>query len=107
AFAAVLSDSASSVPVGMHAPPVHALQEPREDRAGSVMSTRQAIARTSSAKGGSARPRSPGLTCRIGGVDISRADKPWWPEDRITKGEVARYYDDVADLMRPWLSHRP
>lgn len=71
------------------------------------MSTSEAIARTSSAKGRIARPRSPGLTCRIGGVDISRADKPWWPADRITKGDVARYYDDVADLMRPWLSHRP
>jgi bifunctional non-homologous end joining protein LigD len=50
---------------------------------------------------------SPSLTHRIGGVDIRRADKPWWPEEGITKGEVARYYDEIATLIDPWLSHRP
>jgi bifunctional non-homologous end joining protein LigD len=43
----------------------------------------------------------------IGGVNIRRADKPWWPEEAITKGDIARYYDDVAGLIDPWLAHRP
>ena len=54
-----------------------------------------------------ARMLHPSEIQSIGGVDIRRADKPWWPEEGITKGDVARYYDDVAELIDPWLAQRP
>jgi bifunctional non-homologous end joining protein LigD len=38
---------------------------------------------------------------------ISHPDKVLFPEDGITKGEVAAYYSTVAPLMLPHLRGRP
>ena len=43
----------------------------------------------------------------IGGVTISNADKVWFPDDGITKGDVARFYDAISELILPWLRDRP
>jgi bifunctional non-homologous end joining protein LigD len=43
----------------------------------------------------------------IGGVEISNADKVWWPEESITKGDIARYYHWVSSLLLPWMRDRP
>jgi len=43
----------------------------------------------------------------IGGVVISNASKVWWPDDGITKGDIARYYLEVAPLLIPWMKDRP
>jgi bifunctional non-homologous end joining protein LigD len=43
----------------------------------------------------------------IGGVRISNADKVWWPDEGITKGDIARFYDDVSSRILPWLRDRP
>jgi bifunctional non-homologous end joining protein LigD len=48
-----------------------------------------------------------GATARIGGVEISNAEKVWWPDDGITKGDVARFYDGVSPLILSWLRDRP
>lgn len=48
---------------------------------------------------------SPGVM--IGGVTITNADRIWWPDDRITKGDVARYYHAVSPLLLPWMKDRP
>jgi bifunctional non-homologous end joining protein LigD len=52
-----------------------------------------------SAPGPSARRELP--------VSIRNADKPWWPDEGITKGDVARFYDDVSDYILPWTAERP
>ena len=44
---------------------------------------------------------------RIGGVLVNNADKVWWPEDGITKGDVAHFYDEVWPALGPWLRDRP
>ncbi len=41
---------------------------------------------------------------RVGGIPISHPTKLWFPEDRITKLEVAQYYAVVAPRMFPWLN---
>lgn len=41
------------------------------------------------------------------GITISHHDKLLFPEDGITKGELAAYYDAVAPLMLPHLRGRP
>jgi bifunctional non-homologous end joining protein LigD len=43
----------------------------------------------------------------IGGVRITHPDKPWWPEEGITKGDVASFYDRISPLILPWLADRP
>ena len=40
-------------------------------------------------------------------VEITHADKLLFPEDGISKGELADYYEAVADVMLPHLSGRP
>jgi bifunctional non-homologous end joining protein LigD len=43
----------------------------------------------------------------IGGIEISNADKVWWPDEGITKGDIARYYHAVSALLLPWMKDRP
>jgi len=38
---------------------------------------------------------------------ITHPDKILFPEDRITKGELAAYYDAIAPIMLPYLRGRP
>ena len=45
----------------------------------------------------------------VGGITVplSHPDKVLFPDDGITKEDLARYYADVADRMLPWLRDRP
>ncbi len=43
----------------------------------------------------------------VAGVEISKPDKVLFPEDGVTKLDVARYYDAVAEVMLPHLAGRP
>lgn len=38
---------------------------------------------------------------------VGNADKVWWPDDGITKGDVARFYDRMGARLLPWLRDRP
>jgi bifunctional non-homologous end joining protein LigD len=40
-------------------------------------------------------------------VRLSNLDKPFWPEEGITKGDLLRYYRDVAPTLLPHLRDRP
>jgi len=46
-------------------------------------------------------------TVDIGGVAMSNPDKVWWPDDGITKGDIARYYLGIAELILPWMRDHP
>jgi bifunctional non-homologous end joining protein LigD len=54
-----------------------------------------------------ATDRRRGQTAEIGGVTISHADRPLWPQLGISKAGLARYYDAVAPWMLPHLADRP
>jgi bifunctional non-homologous end joining protein LigD len=43
----------------------------------------------------------------IGGVTITNAEKVWWPDEGITKGDIARYYHQVSPLLLQWMKDRP
>lgn len=43
----------------------------------------------------------------IGGATITHPEKVLFPDDGITKGELAAYYEAIAPLMLPHLSGRP
>jgi len=38
---------------------------------------------------------------------LSNLDKPFWPDEGITKGELLAYYRDVAEVLVPHLRRRP
>jgi bifunctional non-homologous end joining protein LigD len=38
---------------------------------------------------------------------LSNLDKPFWPEEGITKGDLFAYYRDVAEVLVPHLRQRP
>ncbi len=42
-----------------------------------------------------------------GRVVISNRDKPFWPEEGYTKGELCDYYGEIAEVMLPFLRGRP
>jgi bifunctional non-homologous end joining protein LigD len=44
---------------------------------------------------------------RVAGVPIGNPNKEWWPDEGITKLDVARFYDGLWDKLRPWLRDRP
>jgi bifunctional non-homologous end joining protein LigD len=44
---------------------------------------------------------------RVAGVAISNPDKVWWPDEGITKADVARFYDGIWRHVAPWLKDRP
>jgi bifunctional non-homologous end joining protein LigD len=46
-------------------------------------------------------------TTRIAGVEITKPDKVLFPDDGITKADLAAYYADLAPLMLPYLADRP
>ena len=46
-------------------------------------------------------------TAEVAGVEISRPDKVLFPEDGVTKLDLATYYDAIADVMLPHLRGRP
>src|SRR5580692_5743603 len=45
----------------------------------------------------------------VGGITVplTHPDKVLFPDDGITKEDLARYYADVAGWMLPWLRDRP
>jgi bifunctional non-homologous end joining protein LigD len=40
-------------------------------------------------------------------VTVSNWNKLYWPEEKITKGNVVEYYLNIAELMLPYLKNRP
>jgi bifunctional non-homologous end joining protein LigD len=45
----------------------------------------------------------------IGGRDIvvTNLEKPFWPDDGLTKGDLLAYYGDIAPILLPYLEDRP
>lgn len=40
-------------------------------------------------------------------VSLSNLDKVYWPKEKITKGDLLNYYEQVADAMLPYLKDKP
>src|SRR5256886_5544643 len=57
-------------------------------------------------------PNAPGATVsaeaiKVAGVAISNPDKIWWPDEGITKSDIARFYDGIWSHVWPWMRDRP
>ena len=46
-------------------------------------------------------------TAQVESVTITNADKVWWPDEGVTKGDVARHYARVATRLLPFTIDRP
>jgi bifunctional non-homologous end joining protein LigD len=48
-------------------------------------------------------------TVEIDGIEISLSNqnKMYWPEDKITKGDMVDYYREIAPVLLPYLKDRP
>ncbi|SMQ73325.1 ATP-dependent DNA ligase LigD phosphoesterase module /ATP-dependent DNA ligase LigD polymerase module [Altererythrobacter xiamenensis] len=51
--------------------------------------------------------KSAGKPKPVGGVKISSRDRVIFPDSGQTKGDLADYYEKVADIMLPFAGHRP
>lgn len=40
-------------------------------------------------------------------VSLTHLDKPYWQKDGIAKGDLLRYYAQIAPTLLPYLEHRP
>ncbi|MNF76147.1 putative ATP-dependent DNA ligase YkoU [compost metagenome] len=40
-------------------------------------------------------------------LHLTNQNKIYFPDDKITKGDVVQYYNEVADMMLPYLKNRP
>src|SRR5437762_2670119 len=76
-------------------------------RVGILRSDRMGVDGTRSGVTSSVRTARVSDGATIGGVTISNANKVWWPDEGITKGDVARYYHAISPLLLPWMSDRP
>ena len=47
------------------------------------------------------------LRTKVGEVQLTNLDKPFWPELGVTNGDLLQYYADVAPLLLPHLVERP
>jgi bifunctional non-homologous end joining protein LigD len=54
-----------------------------------------------------AAPISPVVSKGKRTLRLSNLDKPFWPEEGITKGDLLAYYRDVAPVLVPHLRDRP
>ena len=46
-------------------------------------------------------------TLEVSGVEVPRPDKELFPDDGLTKADLARYHATVAEAMLPHLAGRP
>jgi bifunctional non-homologous end joining protein LigD len=56
---------------------------------------------------GAAALRRSATTVRLGGAIITNPSKPFWPDDGLTKLDLARFYARIASQILPWLKGRP
>jgi bifunctional non-homologous end joining protein LigD len=40
-------------------------------------------------------------------LQLSNLDKPFWPDEGISKGDLLRYYEQIAPVLLPHVAHRP
>src|SRR6476646_7249472 len=40
-------------------------------------------------------------------LQLSNLDKLFWPDEGITKGDLLRYYEQIAPVLLPHIAHRP
>ncbi len=51
--------------------------------------------------------RASGARSEVPSIRITHREKPFWPDDGITKGHLCDYYAEIADALLPYLRERP
>jgi bifunctional non-homologous end joining protein LigD len=84
----------------------------REDKpARDVRREVEAPANTSASSPPAAKGRRPAAAAKggvsVAGVALTHPDRVYFPRPRVTKLDLARYYEAVSDWILPHLAHRP
>jgi bifunctional non-homologous end joining protein LigD len=58
-------------------------------------------------KTGASATAPPPIVSEVAGVRLSTPDRVYFPENGVTKSELAQYYERMADRVLPGLVHRP
>ncbi len=53
------------------------------------------------------RAAAAAVTASVAGIAITHADKPYFPEANVTKLMLAKYYEDIAPVLLPYIAGRP
>jgi bifunctional non-homologous end joining protein LigD len=77
----------------------------REDKPATEVSLEEPVSDVKSR--GARNPRRAGSPQEVAGVRLSSPDKVLYPEQGVTKLEVARYYEGVAEWLMPHINRRP
>lgn len=54
-----------------------------------------------------AHPRGAGTAVTVAGMRLTHPERVLWPEAHMTKLDLARYYEDIADWILPHVQGRP
>lgn len=67
----------------------------------------QKTAKTAAPRGGRMPKQAPSVDNVVAGVTITHPDRVLYPEAGVTKLELARYYEQVAEWILPHVTNRP
>jgi bifunctional non-homologous end joining protein LigD len=56
---------------------------------------------------GNRKPETRSAKLPVTRVELTNANKIFWPEDNLTKGDLIRFYDKIAKWIQPHLQDRP
>jgi bifunctional non-homologous end joining protein LigD len=88
-------------------PTFRGLRDDLATGAGVVSAAPRSAADRSRAATGRGRGRRAGATVEVAGVRLTNPDRVLYPEQGITKRQVAEYYVSVADAVLPGVRERP
>lgn len=53
------------------------------------------------------RNKAPKVSTGLSTLHLTHLDKIYWPQEKITKGDLINYYRDVSSTILPYLKNRP
>ena len=79
-------------------------EEPKPTPEGRMRSAAKRVVSTRAAAKAPAPAKSASV---VAGVPISNPDKPYFPESNLSKIDIARYYESMAERILPFIAKRP
>jgi bifunctional non-homologous end joining protein LigD len=79
----------------------------REDKRAEEVRVEREVPAAAVAKSSARASTTPSIVSTVAGVRLSTPDRVYFPENGVTKSELAQYYERMADRVLPGLVRRP